>query len=223
MLISIKPIILSLLLTAAFQQLPYTSMYTPSNNSYLSSASTNPSSVNVPSAATAAPSATPTSSSPSSASPVGGLAVQPVASSPTNLSSSSQTDLISPNQYTFTNLLKNDALTTNPTASPNLNTGYYNYNTATTAFTATSQLGGGCNGQNKISYVAFKQYSTQFYLTPNLYFLTLLQNNSPNQQQLFTAIQNVDCTWSFKTSDGMYVSLNTAFSYLTLSTTLSVG
>jgi hypothetical protein len=120
-------------------------------------------------------------------------------------------------------VLKNGALTTNPTASPYLNTGYYDYTTANTAFTAVSHLGGHCNGQNIISFVAFRQYSTQFYMTPNLYFLSLLLNSSPNQQQLFTAIQNIDCTWSFKTSDGMYLSLNTAFSYLTLSATLSVG
>jgi hypothetical protein len=123
----------------------------------------------------------------------------------------------------MSNILKNDILTTNPTASPTLNTGYYDYNTANTAFSALSQMGRRCPGQSTLSYIAFRQYSTQFYLTPNLYFLSLLQNTSPSQQQLFTGIQNIDCTWSFKTNDGFYLSLNTAFTYLTLSSSLSLG
>jgi hypothetical protein len=120
-------------------------------------------------------------------------------------------------------VLKNDILTTNPTATPSQNIGYFDYTTANTAFSAVSQISRRCNGQNIITYVAFRQYSTQYYLTPNLYFLSLLQSASPAPQQLFTAYQNIDCTWSFKTSDGFYLSLNTAFSYLTLSSILSAG
>lgn len=132
-------------------------------------------------------------------------------------------DNVSPNPQTLSNSLKSNILTTNPSSSSIFNTGFYNYQTATTAFTSLSQLNGGATCQNSLKYVAFRQHSTQFYLTPNMYFLSLASSNSPNQQQLFTALRNADNTWSFRTVDGLYLSLNTAFSYVTLSNILSVG
>lgn len=86
-------------------------------------------------------------------------------------------------------------------------------------------MGGGCcDSCNVLKGVSFRQYGTKFYLTAdNSYYLSLKRGESPSPAQLFTARQNADCTWSFRSADGLYVSLNTAFSYLTLSSQLSVG
>lgn len=230
--ISIKSIVLSLLIVIAFQQTSSTGMPSYTTYTYIPGVTTPPTWASVPSAspspATVSIPASSASATPATSPPpiyAGSSSTAPPISSgaSSNLSSSSLSDTVAPNPSTLSSSLKYDTSTTNPTANPSVNTGYYNYLTATTAFTAAAQLNGGCNGQNKISFVAFRQHSTQFYLTPNLYFLTLLQNTSPSQQQLFTAIQNIDCTWSFKTADGLYISLNTAYSYLTLSSTLSTG
>lgn len=35
--------------------------------------------------------------------------------------------------------------------------------------------------------------------------------------QFLTAYQNGDCSWSFRTSDGLYISLNPNYNYLMLS------
>lgn len=140
---------------------------------------------------------------------------------PTNPSTAPQTDQIPPNTFTDSSQLQNQPSTTSPQASSILNNGYYNYQAATAAYSSLSQLNKVCNAQNQLKFVAFRQHSTQFYLTPNTYFLSLLQANSPNRNQLFIASQNIDCTWSFQTSDGLYLSVNTAFNYLTLSPSLS--
>lgn len=142
---------------------------------------------------------------------------------PTGPSVVSQTDQVPPSILTDSAQLQKQPSTTNPQASSIINNGYYNYQAATAAYTSLSQLNKVCNAQNSIKFVAFRQHSTQFYLTPNTYFLSLLQTNSPNRNQLFIATQNIDCTWSFQTSDGLYLSFNSAFSYLTLSPSLSSG
>lgn len=222
--ISMKPILYSLLFIAALQQSNPNPSASPNSFTYISGGSATTTTINpnpsLSSTPAPPPPASPTPPTPATNTPSSSSAT--IAPSPSG-SSTSPNDPIPPNSFTQSNLLKNDALTTNPTSTPNLNAGYYDYNTATTAFTAYSQIGGGCNGQNSLSYVAFRQYATSFYMTPNMYFISLLQNSSPNPQQLFTAIQNIDCTWSFRTSTGLYLSLNTAFSYLTLSTSLSIG
>ena len=138
-----------------------------------------------------------------------------------NPSVAPQTDQIPPNTFTDSSQLQNQPSTTSPQASSIINSGYYNYQAATTAYSSLCQLNKVCNAQNQLKFVAFRQHSTQFYLTPNTYFLSLLQGNSPNRNQLFTASQNIDCTWSFQTSDGLYLSVNTAYNYLTLSPSLS--
>lgn len=138
-----------------------------------------------------------------------------------NPAADTQTDQIPPNLFTNSNQMQNQPSTTSPQASSILNNGYYNYQAATTAYSSLSQLNKVCNAQNQLKFVAFRQHSTQFYLTPNTYFISLIQSNSPSRAQLFTASQNIDCTWSFQTNDGLYLSVNTAFSYLTLSPSLS--
>lgn len=138
-----------------------------------------------------------------------------------NPAADTQTDQIPPNTFINSNQMQNQPSTTSPQASGIINSGYYNYQAATTAYSSLSQLNKVCNTQNQLNFVAFRQHSTQFYLTPNTYFISLLQSNSPSRTQLFTASQNIDCTWSFQTSEGLYLSVNTAFNYLSLSPSLS--
>jgi len=219
MTLSIKSIFISLLIATAVSQIG-PNLQATNTFTYLPGVDSTPSLVSVPKVQPGG--STRTTNSAPSITTASSNSLSSTSSSGTN-TPSNNADPIAPNPSTLSNILKKDLSTTNPTATPNLNTGFYEYNTANTAFSAVSQISNRCNGQTTITYVAFRQYSTQFYMTPNLYFLSLIQNTSPNQQQLFTAIQNIDCTWSFKTNDGLYLSLNTAFSYLTLSSTLSVG
>jgi hypothetical protein len=234
MQISIKAIFLSfLLLQTAYNQIapptnaipastkaPATTLTYMTGNG-LSAMINVPNVQQVPStlAPTSTPTPAPAPTAPTTAPDTNASASAPAAPLP----STAQADQITPNSYTLSNLLQSSSLTTNPPASNMLNTGYYDYQTSTTAFTSLSQLKKVCNGQTQLKFVAFKQYSTQYYVTSNLYFLSLTQNTSPSQQQLFTAIQNIDCTWSFQSGEGLYLSLNTAFSYLVLSQTISSG
>jgi hypothetical protein len=69
-----------------------------------------------------------------------------------------------------------------------------------------------------INGISFQQSGTNFYLTANQYYISFTQSPTPQPQymQMLTVIQNVDCSWSFKTRDGLYISLNPNYGYLML-------
>lgn len=67
--------------------------------------------------------------------------------------------------------------------------------------------------------LAIKQHNTSFYLTASQYYLSFerTRGTRPLYAQFLTATRNRDCTWSLKTRDGLFVSLNPNYTYLMLS------
>ena len=132
-------------------------------------------------------------------------------------------DEVPPNPATLSSVIQRGLLTTGPSPSLVLNQGYFAYQSANEAYSALiKSQQTTCQGCTVIRYIAFREHNTRNYLTPNGLFLGLV-NGPPGPNQLMTAQQNVDGTWSFKTKDNLYVSHNTAYSYITMAAGIGMG
>ena len=62
-----------------------------------------------------------------------------------------------------------------------------------------------------------REHNTSLYMTSNHFFISFLKgSDGPLPSQIFTAVQNPDCTWSFKDNKGKYISLDTNQPYIML-------
>ena len=60
-------------------------------------------------------------------------------------------------------------------------------------------------------------------MTSNEYFVSFVKGSTgPSSSQLFIANQNPDCTWSFKSKNGRYISLDTDFTYLVMKNSIGM-
>ena len=135
--------------------------------------------------------------------------------SPSNGGASSLViDIVPSNPLTYSDALNSANPSQKP--SPIHNQGLYSYQQANTLFQELRTLRNNClDSASVIKNMALRLHDSTTYMTANQYFISFANGNEgPLQSQLFTAIQNPDCTWSFKSKYGRYVSLNTDLTYL---------
>ena len=123
-------------------------------------------------------------------------------------------DIVPSNPSTYSDAL--NAASPSQKPSPIYNQGLYNYQQANSLFQELRILKNNClDSPSVIKNMALRLHNSTTYMTANQYFISFANSqNGPLQTQLFTAIQNPDCTWSFKSKFGRFVSLNTDLTYL---------